>query len=606
MRWLIGFFLLLILVAKFRSDHKAGGDTLKATIEASAGPFAQIARNITGVGRLSAGEYLVSLRELGLFRFSKKDGWTTVSGITGKITGLSETAPGEVAVSTESGHLFLFRDSSTNVHETAAGTPFRRIARCGTQLIGAADDRLYEIIAAHAGTVPFAMNPVQPRGFDCHDGKILLGTDGSGLIECSLSERTCAPAADQLPSNHIEAVLWNTQRKTWWAGLYGDADFSVMERTSEGWKPVGGHIGDVMVFAAAPGGSPHVLTESGFLFDFHDGFLRRPLGLPMTASALSLDKDTIVGGSDQKLVEVRGNDVATLGNPVRVDPDSGQARLGNSYVWDIVSLPESVAYASTGQSGVWWSTNAGRTWKQISDGLTDPKIHFIAYDPELRKLMAGGHSRGLFVCALPCQQWKKIADDRFTDADLESIVPLNHPLYLVSSEHGAFVWNADSEKVEHFLPLTGKENNGSADLWTAKLVDGRVLLGIYAKKNRPTGIWQLLEGDFDKVADLPYPVTGIEYIDKVLFAGTTDGLYRCHPDCKKVLSEPVNRMLYDGGYLWLATPHGAGRIRPSEKPAPPQWLVKFPAQTIKKAAGEPNVFLVGGTDRGVVRVRLDE
>ena len=601
---LVALGLALLLVWYFFLRAHPAPDGLDATVEATAGPVEEVSRRISGIGRLSDGEILVSLKEMGLFSYSASAGWHPLD-VGGKIAGLSALANGDVAVSTQEGKLNLFHDSSAHFGARSVGVAFQKVAVCGARWIGMTDAKLFEILP-EGPPQAFRLESAQLRSFDCHDDDVLVATEGAGFLSCRISSHECVTNSTQLPSNHVEAVSWNPARRAWWIGLFGDADFSVIEGAGNKWHPLGSHIGDVVYFVPHAEGNPGVLTESGFFFEFGEGdFRRRTFDFIITPPAIEIADHSLLAGSNQDLVMIGKGAPVHLGNPVMIGPDLTDSRIGNSFVWDIVSLPDGVTFASTAQSGVWWSTNGGVSWKPLSEGLTETKVHFIEFNAKTHKLLAGGHSRGLFVCDLPCQKWRIIADPRLPDADLQDRVALSDTRYLIASEHGAIVFNAETERIEDFKPLAKEGKQDSSDLYTAAKVDGRYLVGVYVKKNRPMGAWELKDGKFSQAFNLEYPVTGVTHAGGHYYLGSTQGLYQCDLGCTKILDEPVNRILTEGDKVWLATPHGAGLLARQENQNKILWITRVPAHMIQKAV-EPRIYLVGTTSQGVLRIRVND
>lgn len=603
------FFFLIRSRFSMPSSESNSKSMLKAIAEPSTGPYSETSTSLVGLAKIGPQELLVASSDKGIYVYSTGSGWKVPEELSkvGKVASVNDLG-GKILISLESGKLLELQGSVVDKSEEI-GVTFKKIIRCGENVIGMSLDNIFKISKNRDSASKFESPVSRMQTIACHEDIILAGTDGAGILECSIKEEKCHNFIPDLPSNHVTAIKWLEGEKTWLVGLYGDADYSVIKLRNSNWVPLGSRVGDVVEFTDISGSKiPAVITESGYLFKFEQkDFKRAEIEALVTPPGVELTDKEFFAFSYKALIQVDGFKTSkNLGSPVILGNLVPDRQIGNSYIWDILTLPQGVVYSATSQAGVWWSSDEGRSWDPLNNGLSDPKIHFLKFDDTRNKLIAGGHSRGLFTCQLPCKKWDQVRDPRLTDADLQGIAKFSDSEYLIASEHGAFIYDIEQNKIIEHIPLFLEGSKGVSDLWTLNKIDGHFYFGVYTKPGRAMGVWELKDKKFEQVADIKYPVTGIEKIGDSFLVGTIQGLFRCvNRDCKKISPLSINRMTVLEKFLWLSTPEGVARLEIDRLDSKPKWLVKTSAQMIKFLPEDPSVALIGTTNQGVVRVRLE-
>ena len=108
------------------------------------------------------------------------------------------------------------------------------------------------------------------------------------------------------------------------------------------------------------------------------------------------------------------------------------------------------------QSYVYYSTNFGKSWKDISNNLPNSAVNVIKEDPKTKGLVYAGTDRGVYYSLNYGQKWQTLGDE-FPTVPVHDLIVHPRDNELVVATHGRSVWVTDVSFIQEYESYKDKE-----------------------------------------------------------------------------------------------------------------------------------------------------
>jgi photosystem II stability/assembly factor-like uncharacterized protein len=292
------------------------------------------------------------------------------------------------------------------------------------------------------------------------DGRIMLGTEGAGVLESRDGGTTWASANNGFSERFVSELVFDPARGRLLAAVWGDrfhGGVFVADGERGAWRRLARGLDGRQVLSLALSGSTIVAGTD-------DGIYARPPGETTAWTRLP----TRVNGQElhprvMELVALsRRRDLAAPSPGVLSTSDAGrtwtQSILGMDDEVSTLAASRTrtgVVVAAT-RSGFFRSEDAGKTWIQTGSGWSGATPHAVVFLPSDERVLFTTTSDGLFRSDDEGVTWKRVAGG-VPRSDLTGIAvhPDGHTLYVSDFTWGGIFHSTDAGRTWARMPTNG-------------------------------------------------------------------------------------------------------------------------------------------------------